>query len=178
MELLIPYLPSLAWYRAFTSFRLGKACEAPRLPKHFCRAEIVAPFGRRCLSVPVEGGRRMITPRRYPLLALSEHGNWRHTHWSTIASAYGASPYFHLYEAEFEDVFSRPHASLIGLCSELHTVIDHAASLSDNIEWLLQHPDAPIHRRRVVDADESLSVIHLLFEEGPATLFSLLPEEN
>lgn len=123
----------------------------------------------------MEGGRRLITPRRYQQLNLSEHGNWRRTHWSTIATAYGPTPYFHLYEEEFARIYDHPHATLAGLCSELHETIDRVASLTANLDWLLRHPDAPIKRRPASAIDPGLSILHLLFQEGPATIFTLLP---
>lgn len=177
-EIPIPYLPSVEWYRDYTAFRLGTASAPPRLPAHFCRAEVEAPFGRRTLSVPVEGGRRLISARRYPLLRLSEHGNWRRTHWSTIATAYGPTPFFHLYEEEFAAIYDHPHETLAGLCRELHETIDHAASLSENIDWLLRHPDEGKVRPPRPDCDPTLSILHLLFQEGPSTIFSLLPDQD
>lgn len=174
-EFPVPYLPSLGWYRDYMAFRLGTTSDPPRLPRHFCRAEIVAPFGRQCLSVPVEGGRRLIAPRRYPQLILSEHGNWRHTHWNTIESAYGATPYFHFYKALFADIYGRRHDTLVELCSELNRAIDQSLSLSEIAEWLKAHPDAPIRGTASADADPSLSILDLLFRNGPTTIFTLLP---
>lgn len=173
----IPYLPSLEWYRDYIAFRLDTRKPMPPLPRHFCRAEVIAPFGRRCLSVPVEGGRRLITPRRYGSLTLSEHGNWRHTHWTTIESAYGSTPYFHLYENLFSEIYSRRHTTLAALCTTLHQAIDDSISLTPLVSWLSANPGTPVRRRPSISADPSLSILDLMFRDGPATIFTLLPEE-
>ena len=174
----VPYLPSLGWYRAFTAWRLGLSSEFPKLPRHFTRATVTAPFGDRVLSVAIEGGRKQISARRYFDLKLSEHGGWRHTHWSTIASAYGSTPYFHLYEMEFERIFNRRYDYLSSLCFELHRAIEECASLRETFSWIQRHPEAEIKNPGVKNPNESLSILHLLFQEGPNLIFSLLPPHS
>lgn len=172
--LAIPYLPSIQWYRSYVAHMLG-AVGTPRLPQHFCRATVVAPFGRCTLSVPVEGGRRLITASRYSSLTLSEHGNWRHTHWNTIASAYGSTPFFHYFAPELEAIYSRRFSKLSDLCAALHNVIDNTASLTTNISWLCSHPGTDIHAASPQADDPSLSILHLLCLSGPLSIFALLP---
>lgn len=193
-RLAVPYLPSVEWYAGYVAWHLGVSV-APRLPKHFCRADIVAPFGRRTLSVPVEGGRRQISARRYGELRLSEHGGWRHTHFDTIASAYGSTPYFHYYEDELRDIYSRRFGRLEDLCLALHDYIDRAASLSECIRWIRDNSKCQIVNSKLAfpecnselsipnyqssaQPDLSLSMLHLLFHEGPASIFTLLTRNN
>lgn len=163
------------------AYRLGIG-SMPVLPKHFCRCEIVAPFGRRTLSVPVEGGRKLIRAGRYAELLLSEHGGWRHTHFDTIASAYGSSPYFHYYEDDLREIYDRRYDTLEALCLALHKYIDRAASLDSCVEWLLKHRQADgglIENASGVesDCDMTLSMLHLLYEKGPESIFTLLPKK-
>lgn len=172
-NILIPYLPSIEWYGAYAAHKLcGTA--APVLPRHFCRAKVIAPFGERTLSVPVEGGRRLITASRYDRLLLSEHGNWRHTHWSTIASAYGSTPFFHFYENELHRIYSQRFERLSDLCFSLHAFFDHAVSLTSVLDWLKSHPTAELNGSPQICDDISLSMLHLLCEAGPASIFTLL----
>lgn len=170
-------MPSVAWYRQWTAWRLGHA-GAPALPRHFCRTMIEAPFGVRMLSVPVEGGRRLVTARRYPDLILSEHGNWRHTHWNTITSAYGATPFFHFYEDELRDIYSRRFERLADLCLVLHECLDRAASLTPLTEWLRQRPGITLSGRAWHGCDPSMGMLHLLCHEGPSAIFSLLTDSS
>ena len=134
----IPYLASVRWYAAYVSALLEGKERAPRLPAHFNRTEVLAPFGLRQLSVPIEGGRRIISPRRYEELQLSEHGGWRHTHWQTITSAYGSAPYFHYMEDRFRAIYERRY-DLLGTLRRagIGKIADGLAVLANDVDDLV-----------------------------------------
>lgn len=171
----IPYLASVRWYAAYVSALLEGKERAPRLPAHFNRTEVLAPFGLRQLSVPIEGGRRIISPRRYEELRLSEHGGWRHTHWQTITSAYGSAPYFHYMEDRFRAIYERRYDLLGTLCRELHRAVCDSMRLDEAIEGLRSLPDPTAAKGRTVALPSpEISILHLLFYGGPESVFTLL----
>ncbi len=169
-----PYLPSVEWYRQWLRHQLNSAEPEPRLPAHFNRAQIIAPFGTQTLTVPIEGGRRLISASRYPSLRLSEHGDWRHTHWLTINTAYGSSPYFHYIEPLFEPIYSRRFTLLSELCEALHSAVVRAASLPEAINYLKANPEAPLKGEPLALPSATLSILHLLCQKGPESIFTLL----
>ena len=168
------YLPSIAYYRAQLRSELGIG-EAPAAPVPPTRAIIRGAWGEQTLTVPVEGGRRRLLHTPFRELRLSEHGNWRHTHWQAITSAYGALPYFHFLEDAFAEIYAQPAGRLCDLCASLDEAFRHGAQLPQAIEWLREHPE----RKLSLPADASdfpshISAVELLFSRGPETVFYLL----
>lgn len=170
----IPYLPTVKWYASVLRRALcGDDEPLPPLPRHFCRAEVLAPFGLRTLSVPIEGGRRIISPARYSQLRLSEHGDWRHTHFQTLCSAYGSAPYFHFMEERFRAIYDRRFDMLSDLCRELDEAIRECMRLPEAIEGL--RASESFASGRIVELpSEDISAVHLLFHAGPESVFTLL----
>jgi len=165
------YLPSIAYYRRLLeqgSFELVSTEDAPN------RTVIRGAWGEQTLTVPIEGGRRRLLHTPADLLMLSEHGNWRHTHWQAITSAYGALPYFHYLADPFEEIYARPAGSLTDLCTSLHEVFLAQTSLRECVDWLAANPSTLPRPADVSLFPSHIAAIELLFARGPESVFYLL----
>lgn len=169
----MPYLPSIDYYRALTLSMIdGTAASLP--PQGVStRTVIRGAWGEQTLTLPVEGGRRHMRYTPPGQLRLSEHGDWRHTHWQAITSAYGALPYFHYLEGMFAPAYSHPRTLLAEFCDELHAAFMQASHLPELTAWLRENP-----RRVKLPADAHrfpghIAALELLFARGPETIFYL-----
>ena len=70
------------------------------------RCLIASANGVQALTVPVEhsAGNCLVKDVR-----ISDHGNWRHLHWTALRSAYGKSPFFDYYEDDLHPFFENIH---------------------------------------------------------------------
>lgn len=146
----------------------------PSPPSPPTRTIIRGPWGEQTLTLPVLGGRKKLLSTPYSALQLSSHGNWPHTHWQAITSAYGSLPYFHYYEDTLAEIYSHPPRLLKDFCRALHHKFLELSSLHELLDWLKEHP-----REFRAPADshlfpEHIAAIELLFARGPESIFYLL----
>ncbi|PQB04691.1 WbqC family protein [Aureitalea marina] len=164
------------------------------------RAYIAHANGKLSLNVPVlhsvdgrrQTSREVRTDGRFP---------WAEQHWKSLQSAYRSSPYFEYYEDELIDLFSEMDVNLMDhnmrvfqrVCELLGTEINWRFSDSYQME-----ADEFYDKRNLVVAKKAptysltpytqvlqphgeflsnLSILDLLFNEGPNTL-SYLMEQN
>ena len=87
------------------------------------RCYIATPTGPQPLTIPVvRDGASHIATRD---VRISDHGNWRHLHWTALASAYESSPYFEYYVDDFRPLYEHPFHFLVDFNEALqHTVLD------------------------------------------------------
>ena len=86
------------------------------------RCYIATPTGAQPLTIPIVRNGASHTATRD--VRISDHGNWRHLHWTAIASAYESSPYFEYYADDFRPLFERPFDFLVDFNEALqHTVL-------------------------------------------------------
>lgn len=84
------------------------------------RCVIAGPDGPLALTLPVEhAGPRQATRD----VRLSDHGNWRHTHWTALASAYENSPYFPYYADDFRHLFEQRFTFLVDFNAALQALV-------------------------------------------------------
>ena len=113
------YLPSISHFKSwmnaekiyvdhFSAFK--KSTERNR-----CR--IASANGMQQLSVPIHGGRSAKNSMKNVLIA--EDHLWTRVHWGALHSNYGKSSYFHFYEDELKEIFSREIKRLADLNLEL-----------------------------------------------------------
>lgn len=92
------------------------------------RCFIAAADGPLALTVPIE------RPDTLKCLGkdirISEHGKWRHLHWTAIESAYKTSPYFDYYQDDFRPFYEKRYEFLYDfneqLCDLACQLIDFA----------------------------------------------------
>lgn len=157
------------------------------------RCYIAGPQGVQSLIVPVDRKGLAHSPMRD--VRISEHGNWRHVHWTALVSAYESSPYFEYYADDFRPLYERPFRYLVDFNEALHRLVCELLSftpqvsvsdeyVADTAGWtdlrqLLspKQPLASLERFRSVDYYQvfasrlgflpNLSIVDLLFNFGP-----------
>lgn len=157
------------------------------------RCYIAGPQGVQSLIVPVDRKGLAHSPMRD--VRISEHGNWRHVHWTALVSAYESSPYFEYYADDFRPLYERSFRYLVDFNEALHRLVCELLSftpqmsvsdeyVADSTGWTdlrqLLSPKLPIaslERFQSVDYYQvfasrlgflpNLSIVDLLFNLGP-----------
>ena len=159
------------------------------------RCLIASANGVQALTVPVEHGDSLLIKD----IRLSDHGHWRRLHWNALQSAYGESPFFEYYQDDIRPFFDKRYTFLLDfneairlkMCELLDiqpsvaltqayaptSVIDYRRAISP------KHPatDPGFQPRRYYQVYEqkhgflaNLSILDLLFNQGPESIFFLL----
>ena len=157
--------------------------------------------GTQTLTVPIERYDGTKCPMRD--IRISDHGNWRHLHWNALVSAYGETPFFEFYADDLRPFFEKHHTFLFDLNLDImHTMcqlldVRPQVTLSEQYIVLPSEDDAVVDFREAIrpkhplpDADfnptpyyqvraqrhgflPNLSILDLLFNEGPEGIFYL-----
>ena len=165
------------------------------------RCVIATANGTQTLTVPIERYDGMKCAMRD--IRISDHGNWRHLHWNALVSAYGETPFFEFYADDLRPFFEKHHTFLFDLNLDImHTMcqlldVRPQVTLSEQYIVLPSEDDAVIDFREAIrpkhplpDADfnptpyyqvraqrygflPNLSILDLLFNEGPEGIFYL-----
>lgn len=104
------------------------------------RAVIAAPDGPLALTLPVEHD-GTVKPRTRDM-RLSDHGNWRHLHWTALTSAYERSPYFFYYADDFHAIYDHPYRFLVDFNAALVSLILSLLDLTPHIVPTTSYADA------------------------------------
>jgi len=188
----LAYLPSVAWF----AHALRGDCVVD-LGEHFVkrsernRARILAPDGPMDLTVQVAHADRPRQPMRSVRLDYSKR--WQHQHWGALVACYKASPYFEHYAPELEPFYRREGAFerlvdfdlalLERLCALLGMPLPpmsdtYVAARPGDLDLrprnnedpaFVAEPYVQVFSDRTPFAPD-LSVIDLLFAEGPASV--------
>lgn len=163
------------------------------------RCVIAATGGPQTLTVPIErydGCKCLMRDIR-----ISDHGAWRHVHWNAIVSSYGESPFFDYYADDILPFFERRWKYLYDfnldithtVCSllDIRPVIEPTSDyirtedvavddFRDAIRPKHPLPDAAFEPRPYYQVYSrkhgflpNLSILDLLFNEGPEGIFLL-----
>ena len=134
-------------------------------------------------------------------ILVSEHGNWRHQHWEALKSAYGMSPFFDYYQNDIrpffdEEVFRannwqrlfdynlaimRKMLDLIGIKKEI--ILTSSPPTPPQGGRVVHVPvNVPVHYYQTFQRRHgfipNLSILDLLFNEGPEAILYLKPMDN
>lgn len=153
------------------------------------RAQIMTANGVMALSVHVVNANRPRTPMHKVQIDYSKR--WQHQHWIALLSAYRSSPYFDYYAPYFERFYTQKFDTLVEYNSALTKLlmrllgIEGELRLSEGyIEAGVQDCDLRIKKRESqfdspryfqlfsdrFPFEPNLSVIDLLFAEGPSAI--------
>ena len=97
---------STQWYAAMVrcggriAFDLSESFDKKN--KVLNRMDIVGTNGLQLLTVPLAKPHRQLSVGE---VELSEHANWRHTHWGALFSAYGRTPYFDYFADDLQRLY-------------------------------------------------------------------------
>lgn len=92
-------------------------CETYLKQSYRNRCIIHTTDGAMPLSVPVEYSASKRTKTKDVLI--SDHGNWQHTHWNAIVSAYNSTPFFEYYRDDYEALYKSKYTNLIDFNAKL-----------------------------------------------------------
>ncbi len=153
------------------------------------RYEILGPNGRQKLTVPVQHGRRPGTP--VSAIKLSFVEPWMDIHAKSIMTAYNSSPFFLYYQDEVEALLRNPETDLLSYNLYVLKGLMDLLEIDKNIELSSSYVEdadkdlrAVLHKKTAsiqipsyhqVFSDRhafepNLSVLDLLFNEGPSSL--------
>ena len=164
------------------------------------RCIIATAEGTQALSIPTE---KPSTPKCFMKdIRISDHGRWRHLHWTALESAYKSSPYFDYYQDDLRPFYEKKYTFLFdfneALCHTICQLIDLHADIrrSNDYKQVFDsgesdfresiHPkknfrdDAQFAIRPYYQVFEkkhgfipNLSIADLLFNMGPESLLVL-----
>lgn len=149
--------------------------------RNHCR--IVTANGVQKLSVPVTlsvEGKTTIGK-----VKVSDHGNWRHQHWEALCSAYGMSPFFEYYADDIHPFFTSQWENLLdfnmAIMQKIFSLIgiEKEIKLTDSYQGITPMPEditlQPYYQtfQRRHGFIPGMSILDLLFNEGPAALLIL-----
>jgi len=156
------------------------------------RAYIYGANGKLALNIPVRFTQK--NRQKYRDVIIANDENWQDNHWKSIESAYRTSPFFEYYEDELRPLFKEKKERLfdynmecitiIAECIELDLKIEESTEfikdLSNISDWryLVNAKKEPVFsfdKYIQVFSDKhgfipNLSILDLLFNEGPNTL--------
>ena len=160
------------------------------------RCLIATTQGVQALTVPVERG----TSPLIKDIRISDHGNWRHLHWSALVSAYGESPFFEYYQDDIRPFFEKRWEFLFDFNEDIRMkmceLLDIQPKVSYSLEFKILNSPLKDFREGIrpkqpqTDSDfeskpyyqvyrqkhgflPNLSVLDLLFNMGPEGIFYL-----
>ncbi|MFC5625730.1 WbqC family protein [Algoriphagus winogradskyi] len=187
------YFPNLEFFAAIADAEelIFFPEERYQRQSYFNRTQIRLANKTGTLSVPIQGRRPRLSLQK---IKIDYTQNWAKIHLRGIQSAYGKAPFYEYYFPYFEKVFSQNTESLWDLNWDLLTIClkllgmpvkmrvynkDEDLSLMQDIRGQLV-PSVPFSEREYyqpesyfqlfgLDFDPNLSILDLLFCEGPAS---------
>jgi len=162
------------------------------------RAYIATSMGRLQLSVPIKHNKGI--RQKYCDLQVDETFPWQSQHWKSLQTAYRTSPYFEFYEDELVPLFKRPVTHLMEhnlavfdlLCELLQAEIPYSLTEEyfkdpeqKDLRFLAEVKQPknflPTAYNQVFGEKHgylpNLSILDLLFNEGPNALYYLESEK-
>lgn len=183
------YLPPISYFKALLRFDAiqVEAWESWQKQSYRSRSYIYGPHGAMMLNIPIKHNE---SKSRMGTVEISYETAWQNTHWQAIKTAYGSSPFFEVLGPELEPFYQKEINRLIDWNTELLRLMLNWLQVSPNLSFTENwHPDLDndfresFHPKRKANenfepypqvfTDEhgfipNLSVIDLLFNEGPA----------
>lgn len=195
------YFGPVNWYRqlakaAFSTSPLGgyeggmnsavfiEACESYHKQTTRNRCTIATANGPLNLTVPVSHkGVRCIRD-----IEISDHGNWRHLHWQALQTNYSESAFFEYYQDDIQPFFEKRWKYLLDYNMEITEtmcrLLDIGISLRMTEQYAGIQPDAedavmPYYQvfRQRTGFLPGMSVLDLLFNEGPQSILTLTKQQ-
>jgi len=194
MALLYPtYLPNIASYivMAQSGACVFEICDSYQKQTYRNRCYIYGANGKLSLNIPVHYTQK--NRQSTKKIQIENSSKWQSTHWKSIESAYKTSPFFEFYEDELKILFENPQEFLLDFNLECIAVINSCIGFEPVITYTEQFCKTNLESdyRFMVNARKeskietnpyiqvfqekhglimNLSILDLLFNEGPNTL--------
>ncbi|XLS30436.1 WbqC family protein [Flavobacteriaceae bacterium M23B6Z8] len=190
------YFPSVASFAAMVQaeFLWFEATDNYQKQTYRNRMYLYGSNGRQTLTVPIKHTHHT-GRQKYKDVLIENDFDWKKQHWRTLQTAYRTSPFFEFYEDEIAPLFRQPHTSLFELNLQSIELIceclqydlsyqltenykeDYEQELKDYRYFINAKVPLPFTietYKQVFDEKygylENLSVLDLLFNEGPRAL--------
>ncbi len=121
------------------------------------RCVIATANGLQALTVPVEH-----TPLS-PLtkdLRISDHNQWRKTHWNALQSAYSESPFFEYYADDIRPFFERKYEFLIDFNEAIRQKICELIDIHPQVEYTTEYVKPTVNSQQPTAFSDFREVIH------------------
>ena len=160
------------------------------------RCYIAGPNGKLRLTVPLEKGKQQRSLMKDVRISYEE--DWKKNQWQSLCSCYRRSPFFEYYERDFEAIYQKHHEYLFQLNYELIQLLLRLMGINKSLsfsESYIKNPPQNIDDKRSLILPnndlaienyhspkywqvfeektgffEDLSIVDLLFNEGPNTV--------
>ena len=192
------YLAPVQYYSILTVFDEIHLETNENYPKQTYRnrCHIASANGLQALTVPVDKPPTLKALIRD--IRISNHGNWRHTHWNALVSAYNLSPFFEYYADDFHSYYEKQYVFLFDFNEALRTMVCRLLDIHPTIRFTTTYALSPENDfRQAIDPRHpnlddhftprpyyqvfrnkhgflpNLSIIDLLFNMGPEAAFFL-----
>ena len=176
------YFGNIEWYRNLLSAiqPYGSVDALKQTERNRCI--IATANGTQMLTVPITIPDYAQKPVSIKDILISDHGNWRHLHWNALSSAYGMSPFFDYYADDIQPFFTEKWEKLYDYNL---VIINKVIELLGGDEILKQRifenntadaaPAKPYYQtfQKRHGFIPNLSILDLLFNEGPASILYL-----
>lgn len=191
------YFPTIAHFVAFANAEEIIFEKEDNFQKQTYRNRmfIYAANGKLLLNIPVQHDKKG-NKIRYEDIQIKNDEDWQKQHWKSIESAYRTSPFFEYYEDDLKSVFFQPQTSLYDLNIAIFKIICECIELDISTSFTEAfHKDylesSVVDLRNLTLAkkgvqielepytqvfgmkhgyENNLSILDLLFNEGPNTL--------
>lgn len=147
------------------------------------RCWIDSPNGALALTIPIvkTEGKTLMRDIR-----ISDHGNWRHQHWTALESSYRQSPFFEYYADEFAPFYVKRWEFLADFNEELMALVASLLDISKPVTRTTTYEGFALPQRESGEGAPyyqmfasrhgflpDLSIVDLLFNQGPEGLLWL-----
>ncbi|WP_152287638.1 WbqC family protein [Flavicella marina] len=165
------------------------------------RCYIANANGKQLLNIPIHHNRNEEKSLSRDVKIDYDAGLWYQNHLKSFQAAYRSSPFFEYYEDDIKSIYDKKHTFLIDLNLDIHAFITEAlqeeSTYSKTSEFLLE--TSHLDNRQLVNAKkkielklpeypqmfdikhgfhQNLSILDLLFMEGPASYLYLKKVKN
>ncbi len=165
------------------------------------RTYLYGPNGKQLLSVPMIHT-KLDGHQKFKDVRIENNFNWQKQHWKTLETAYRTSPFFEFYEDEVLPIFEKKHQFLLDLNFRTIDIITNCLQLEINDDKTTvyhKNPENVKDHRNLVNVKSKnpeefdkyiqvfiekhgflndLSILDLLFNEGPNTITYLENQKN
>ncbi|WP_340066945.1 WbqC family protein [Ascidiimonas aurantiaca] len=195
------YFPSIAHFVAMVQARqvVLEVCDNYQKQTYRNRTYIYGPNGKQALTVPVKHAKNATGHQKHKKVQIENNFHWQKQHWKTLQTAYRTSPFFEFYEDELAPFFQKEHLFLMDLTKESIRLICSCLDLDFSYQTTTAYENTVTSAgltdlRHLIDAKstqpkdfdpytqvfetkhgflENLSILDLLFNEGPQTVLYL-----
>lgn len=195
------YLPPVQWFAKLAEYPKVYVEQYDHYAKQTYRNRclIATQAGVQALTVPVALREQKTYMRD---VEISSHGSWQHQHWQSLVSAYQNSPFFEFYADDFRPIYEQPPRLLIDMNQRLTALVCQLIGLECEIRLTAEYADPadlcaddfrtainpkhPAADPRFTPAEyyqvfaarggflPNLSIVDLLFNEGPESILTLM----